>query len=90
MPYRAKGYPFGPIFSFILCLLIIAGQGYTSFIGSSVDWQGLLVSYISLPLFIMTWLIYKFVKKTKVVALKECDFTHAESLTSEEFGGTGN
>ncbi|MFC7392028.1 amino acid permease [Scopulibacillus cellulosilyticus] len=78
LPYRAKWYPFGPIFSFVVCLVIIVGQGYTSFIGSSVNWQGLLVSYIGLPLFILTWLIYKFVKKTKVVPLKECDFGYNE------------
>lgn len=78
--YRAKWYPFGPIFSFVVCLFIIIGQGYSSFMSSSVDWNGLVVSYIGLPLFIMTWLIYKFVMKTKVVPLNECNFEHKEEI----------
>jgi lysine-specific permease len=38
-----------------------------------IDWYGVLVSYIGLPLFIVVWLGYKFKKKTKLVPLKECD-----------------
>ncbi|RNB89941.1 amino acid permease [Brevibacillus fluminis] len=74
LPYRAKWFPFGPIFAFIVCCIVIIGQNYTAFTGSEIDWNGILVSYIGLPLFLLTWLIYKWVKKTKVVRLEDCEF----------------
>ncbi|GMB08281.1 lysine:proton symporter (AAT family) [Thermolongibacillus altinsuensis] len=74
LPYKAKWFPFGPLFAFALCLIVILGQNYTAFTGGEIDWNGVLVSYIGLPLFIAVWLGYKFIKKTKVVPLHECDF----------------
>ncbi|MBN6185365.1 amino acid permease [Aneurinibacillus sp. BA2021] len=77
LPYRAKWFPFGPIFAFILCMLVILGQNYTAFMGESIDWNGVMVSYIGLPLFLLLWLGYKAVKKTKVIPLEECRFDDA-------------
>ncbi len=74
LPYKAKWFPFGPIFAFILCAVVIIGQDYPAFIGGAVDWNGILVSYIGLPLFIVVWLGYKFTKKTKVISLEQCEF----------------
>ncbi|KQL52347.1 gamma-aminobutyrate permease [Heyndrickxia shackletonii] len=76
LPYRSKLFPFGPIFAFILCAIVILGQNYPAFLADKIDWNGILVSYIGLPLFIIVWLGYKFTKKTKVVPLQECDFTY--------------
>jgi lysine-specific permease len=73
LPYKAKWFPFGPVFAFVLCLVVILGQNYSAFIGRTIDWYGVLVSYIGLPLFIIVWLGYKFVKKTKVISLRECN-----------------
>ncbi|MBB3852121.1 amino acid permease [Parageobacillus caldoxylosilyticus] len=73
LPYKAKWFPFGPVFAFVLCLVVILGQNYPSLIGGTIDWYGALVSYIGLPLFIIVWLGYKFVKKTKVISLQECN-----------------
>jgi lysine-specific permease len=75
LPYRAKWFPFGPIFAFILCSIVVLGQNYSAFLGDEIDWYGVLVSYIGLPIFIAVWFSYKWVKKTKVVDLKECDLT---------------
>lgn len=73
LPYRAKLYPFGPLFALIVCLIVIVGQNYTAFLGGSIDWYGVAVSYIGIPLFLVLWLGYKIKHKTKVVPLKECD-----------------
>ncbi len=78
LPYKAKWFPFGPIFAFILCLIVILGQNYSAFTGDQIDWNGVLVSYIGLPLFLIVWLTYKVVKKTKVVPLKECNLSMEE------------
>lgn len=74
LPYVAKGYPFAPLIAFGLCLIIIAGQNFQAFTGSHVDWSGIVISYIGLPIFVMLWLGYKWVKKTKVVKLENCVF----------------
>ncbi|WJQ82741.1 amino acid permease [Brevibacillus brevis] len=78
LPYRAKWFPFGPIFAFIICCIVIFGQNYSAFIGGTVDWYGVLVSYIGLPLFLLIWLAYKITQKTKLVPLEQVDFSMDE------------
>jgi lysine-specific permease len=73
LPYKAKWFPFGPIFAFALCTFIVLGQNYTAFTGETIDWKGIIVSYISLPLFFILWFRYKLKKKSKVINLTECD-----------------
>lgn len=77
LPYKAKWFPFGPIFAFVLCMIAVLGQNYNAFLGSTIDWNGILVSYIGLPLFLLLLVGYKIVRKTKVVRLKDCKF-HVE------------
>lgn len=74
LPYRAKWFPFGPIFAFVVCMIVVIGQNYNAFLGGHIDWKGIFVSYIGIPIFLVIWLGYKFIKKTKVIPLKECDF----------------
>ncbi|BCU80469.1 lysine-specific permease [Polycladomyces abyssicola] len=80
LPYVAKWYPFGPIFAFVLCIIVIAGQNYGAFTGDHIDWYGILVSYIGLPLFLLLWLGYKWVKKTRIVPLSECRFDEGDAV----------
>ncbi|MED1470429.1 amino acid permease [Bacillus salipaludis] len=75
LPYVAKWFPLGPILATILCLVATLGTNYGAFIGDKIDWYGILVSYIGLPLFIAGYLGYKLVKRTKMVPLKEADFS---------------
>ena len=76
LPYLAKGYPFAPLLAFGLCLIIIGGQNYKAFTNHQIDWYGIVVSYISLPVFLVLWLGYKWKKKTKIVKYLDCDFTN--------------
>lgn len=78
LPYRAKWFPFGPIFAFIICCIVILGQNYSAFMGGTIDWYGVLVSYIGLPLFLIIWLAYKVTLKTKLVPLEQVDFSMDE------------
>ncbi|KAI8865977.1 hypothetical protein GQ42DRAFT_109773, partial [Ramicandelaber brevisporus] len=71
LPYRALLYPFGPIFSFIMLLLIVFGQGYKVFQDFHV--ADFFASYICIPLFIVIWAFWKIFKKTKIVPLMEID-----------------
>lgn len=74
LPYRAKWFPFGPIFAFVLCVIVMLGQRYEIFLGKPVSWSDLLASYIGIPFFLILWLGYKWTKKTKVIPLGECSF----------------
>lgn len=73
LPYKSPFYPFGPLFAFFVCMIVIIGQNYTAFIGGSIDWYGIAVSYIGIPLFLVLWIGYKIKHKTKIIPLEECD-----------------
>ncbi|WP_271003405.1 amino acid permease [Listeria seeligeri] len=78
LKYRAKFFPFGPILALILCILVIIGQDYTAFLNPEFSnpawWQKIGISYIGLPIFLIFWLSFKFVNKTKVIPLEDCKF----------------
>lgn len=74
LPYKAAGYPFGPLFAMVLCVFVIVGQDWAIFKGQ-FDWHGMLVSYIGLPIFIALWAGYKWKHKTRVVPLSACQFS---------------
>ncbi|CUB09077.1 Lysine-specific permease [Bacillus cereus] len=73
LPYKAKWYPFAPIASIVLCIIVIIGQKYEIFIGKEVSWENLLMTYIGLPIFFVVWFGYKWKNKTKIIALQECN-----------------
>lgn len=72
--YKAKWFPLGPILAAGLCIFIIIGQNYQAFIGGNIDWQGIVVTYIGIPIFLGLWFGYKFFKKTKWIKLKDIKF----------------
>ncbi|MBY0122963.1 amino acid permease [Bacillus sp. S/N-304-OC-R1] len=72
LPYRAKWYPFGPIFAVIVCSVILVGQNYQGFISGHIDWINVLAAYLGIPVFLLLWFGFKFIKKTKVIPLEEC------------------
>ncbi|MBV7504048.1 amino acid permease [Bacillus sp. sid0103] len=79
LKFKAKWFPLGPILAFAMCIFVIFGQNYQAFLTSKIDWYGVAVSYIGLPIFLALWLGYKLVHKTKVVPLKECSFEEMSS-----------
>lgn len=86
LPYRARLFPFGPIFAMVLCLVVILGQNYAAFSAEHIDWLGIIASYIGIPLFLILWIGYKIVKKTKVVDPKEADFEFFKEKMAKESG----
>jgi lysine-specific permease len=73
LPYKAAAFPFGPIFAFVLCLIITLGQNYENLIKDQIDWVGAIATYIGLPLFLAIWFGYKWVKGTRIVKYSEMD-----------------
>ncbi|WP_051633532.1 amino acid permease [Bacillus sp. UNC41MFS5] len=76
LPFKAKWYPLGPVITLLFFVVFILGQHLFS--GHQVSWAEILATYIGLPIFLLLWLGYKFIKKTKVVPLMECDFERKE------------
>jgi lysine-specific permease len=79
LKFKAKWFPFGPILAFLMCVIVMFGQNYQAFISNKIDWYGVAVTYIGLPIFLVLWLGYKLVHKTKVLSLKECSFEEMSS-----------
>lgn len=83
--YKAKLYPFGTIFAAVVCVAVIVGQLYfvvTSEEGFTI--YGLLVAYIGLPIAIALYLVYKIVKRTKVVPLETMDLDGVDETVAPE------
>lgn len=78
LKYKAKLYPYGTIAALIICGLVIAGQGYYAITDSGIDWYGILVAYIGLPIAVALYLVHKFVNKTKLIPVMEMDLTAGE------------
>lgn len=74
LKYRAKLFPFGPIFTFTLCSIIILGFYYQDILNGSINWGKFVVTYSGAFVFLACYFGYKFVKKSKIVPLKEIDF----------------
>ena len=71
LPYRTTSFPFGPIFAFVLCLVITLGQNYQAFMQERIDWTGVVATYVGLPLFFLIWFGYRWAKGTRIVPLAE-------------------
>lgn len=80
LKYKAIWYPFGPILALLMCIIIILGQGYSCIKPEGVDWQGLIASYIGIPLFVVLYLWYKIKHKTKVIPLDKVDLDLSEEI----------
>ncbi|WP_285769136.1 amino acid permease [Peribacillus sp. SI8-4] len=72
LPYLSKWFPFGPIFSFALCFFVLLAQNYQAFLGDHINWAGVMAAYLGIPFFLVMWLGYKFIRKTKVIPLDKC------------------
>ena len=73
LKFRAKFYPIAPIMAIVLSLVVIFGANY--FVFQDFNWGDLLIYYGFFPAFVIIYLGFKFYNKTKIVPLKECDFS---------------
>lgn len=67
LPYKAKLYPFGPLFTLTLCSLIIIGQQFIT--REHFDWGTFIGTYISIPLFVMLYMGYNFYYRVRAIPL---------------------
>ena len=81
LPYVAPFFPIGPMIAFLMCVLVIAGQGYDAIVGG--DWVGIASAYIGLPVFIAVWLGHRAVKKDKIIPLEQVDVSGLDVKVSK-------
>lgn len=72
LPYRARWFPIGPLLAFVICAIVMIGQGYAQFIGGTIEWSGVVATYIGLPLFFAVYWGYKRKHRTRLIPLSEC------------------
>ncbi|MDM8365621.1 amino acid permease [Bacillus thuringiensis] len=70
LSYYSKWYPNGVLIAIGTCVCIILGQNYTEFFSNRIDWYSIFATYIGIPIFVLLWAVYKIIKKTKVVRIK--------------------
>ncbi|KRM68256.1 amino acid transporter [Apilactobacillus ozensis DSM 23829 = JCM 17196] len=71
LKYHATWFPFGPILTLILCILVICGQDINSFV--SFDWKQIGITYISVPLVLILYVVYKIKNHTHLIPLDKVD-----------------
>lgn len=74
LPYRSGLFPLGPVFAFVLCLVITLGQNYQAFLADKIDWSSVAATYIGIPLFLIIWFGYKLTRGSRFVKYHEMEF----------------
>lgn len=75
LSYKAMWFPFGPIFALILCIVVIIGQSLDAISNGQIVWSQMILLYSGLVIFLVLWLGYKAVHRTKVVKYEEMDLS---------------
>ena len=83
LPYRAPLFPFGIYFAILLCTIIILGQNYQAFLGSEINWRGVVSTYLGLPLILLIYLGYKWRHHTTLIPLTKVNLTKEHAPQSK-------
>ncbi|KAG0062844.1 hypothetical protein BGZ90_002919 [Linnemannia elongata] len=78
LPFISNLYPFGPIYTIVVCVVILIGQGYTAF--SPFDIKAFLSAYVTLPFVFILYFGNKFWAKTKILKLVDVDLDTGRSF----------
>ncbi|KAI9344149.1 amino acid permease/ SLC12A domain-containing protein [Pilaira anomala] len=73
LPYVAPLFPFGDIFVIVIGCIVIAGQGYQTFL-PPIDPKNCVSSYLSVMFCIVLYFGHKFWKRPEFVKVTEMDF----------------
>lgn len=84
--YRSPFQPYGSYFSLVICVLIIFIKNFTVFLGhKDFPYKTFITGYIVLPFFVIMFVGFKLIKKTKFVPLHEIDLeTFRDVVDAEE------
>lgn len=78
LPFVSNLYPFGPIYTIVVCVVILIGQGYTAFMPFNL--KSFLSAYVTLPFVFILYFGNKFWAKTKILKLVDVDLDTGRSF----------
>ncbi|KAF9102984.1 hypothetical protein BGX29_003965 [Mortierella sp. GBA35] len=78
LPFISRLYPIGPIYTLLICVIILLGQGYTAF--SPFNVKAFLSAYVTLPFVLILYIGNKFWCKTKIIKLVDVDLDTGRSF----------
>ncbi|CAE6448887.1 unnamed protein product [Rhizoctonia solani] len=73
-PYKAPFQPYASWFGAIFTFLVTLFSGFTVFLRGNWDVSTFFSAYICIPIFVLFYLYWKIVKRTKWIPLEEIDF----------------
>lgn len=71
LKYKAKLFPFGPIFAGFLCVVVIIGQDVDFIKTGAFDLNRFVITYMGIPVFLAFFIYHKLRYKTKIVPLEQ-------------------
>jgi lysine-specific permease len=72
LKFRSRLYPFGPWLAVVLFLIVLFGANVDIFLQPVFSWFDFITSYAVVPVFLLLYLVHKWVNKTRVIPLTEC------------------
>ena len=83
--YRSPLQPYGSYISLAICIFIILIKNFTVFLGHDFPYKTFITGYIILPVFLIMFFSYKFIKKTKLIPAHQVDLdTYRDVVDAEE------
>ncbi|KAG0331146.1 hypothetical protein BG004_001800 [Podila humilis] len=79
LPFVSRLYPIGPIYTLIICLIILFGQGYFAFSEEEIEVKAVISAYVTLPFVVILFFGNKFWAKTKIIPLVDVDLDTGRS-----------
>ncbi|AVQ35979.1 amino acid permease [Staphylococcus kloosii] len=73
LKYKAKLFPFGPIFAGILCVIVIIGQDVDFIQTGHFNLNRFVITYMGIPVFFAFFIYHKLRYKTKIIPLEKVD-----------------
>ncbi|MDU9417906.1 amino acid permease [Staphylococcus lloydii] len=73
LKYKAKLFPFGPIFAGILCVIVIIGQDVDFIQTGHFNLNRFVITYMGIPVFLAFFIYHKLRYKTKMIPLEKVD-----------------
>ena len=84
LKYKAKLFPFGPIFAGVLCVLVIVGQDVDFIKTGDFNLNRFVITYMGIPVFLAFFIYHKLRYKTKMIPLDKVNLNQDVDMKSTE------
>lgn len=83
LKYKAKWFPFGPLFAFALCAIVIVGQDVDFIQTGEFEPRRFFITYMGIPVFLAFYIFHKLKYRTKMIPLDKVDLS--QDVDMKEF-----